>query len=95
MEKHFEPMVEAKPIDPNVRAVDVPRLTGQNAQIVCLMKQRGSIDARDAQAIGVWRLAARIGDIRGAGYVIESKINETTKLAVYSLVSEPQQKGAA
>jgi hypothetical protein len=60
-----------RPIDPNLPKSDLPRLTGQNAIVLDLLK-RGPITIHDVLPLGITRLSARIQDIEAAGYKIES-----------------------
>jgi len=61
--------VEAKPVDPNVRAVDVPRLTGQNGQVLNMLRA-GPVTCMDAIPLGILRLGARVHDLKALGYKI-------------------------
>jgi len=60
------------PVDPNVRPKDTPALTGQNAAILAMLKQ-GWVTPSDAMRIGCRRLAARVLDIRAAGYQVQDE----------------------
>lgn len=72
------------PVDPSVRPVDKPRLTGQNAQVLNRLRQ-GPLNAMQAHDMGIMRLAARILDVKRAGYQIESKW--VGSIAEYRLVN--------
>ena len=53
--------------DPSVHPTDVPRLTGQNATVLRLLRQ-GPVTIHTVRDLGITRLAARIGDLKRAGH---------------------------
>lgn len=66
-----EPFRDARPIDPNVRAEDVPRLTGQTAAIVERLKQ-GPATNMELAGLSL-KYTSRLSDARAAGYTIVCK----------------------
>ena len=75
---------DVPPVDPNAREQDRPALTGQNAEILALLRQ-GPVTITEAMAIGCTRLAARIHDLRAAGCVIDDAWMPGSRVKVYTL----------
>ena len=71
-----------QPVDPNVQPPDVPRLTGQNATVLEWLQSGERVTPRTAFERGVTRLAARIHDLKSAGYRVRSDI-DSSRCAVY------------
>ena len=61
------------PVDPNAREQDRPRLTGQNADLLARLKTGERVTPGDALSMGIQRLAARVLDLRQAGYDVRSE----------------------
>lgn len=67
----------------------------QNERVIAYMREHGSITQRDAMWLGIYRLSARIFDLRKAGYrvqsqweTVENKYGERATIARYSLAEE-------
>ena len=67
----------------------------QNERVLAYMREHGSITQRDAMWLGVYRLSARIFDLRKEGYkisslweTVENKHGERATIARYSLTEE-------
>ena len=67
----------------------------QNERVLAYMRERGSITQREAIWLGIYRLSARIFDLRKAGYrvqsqweTVENKHGERATIARYSLTEE-------
>jgi hypothetical protein len=69
--------------DSNVRRDDVMRLSGQTRQVAAALQRGERIGMEWADLHQVKRLAARIKDLRDAGWVIRSERDPATKCAVY------------
>ena len=52
---------------------DLPRLAGQNREVLRRLQAGERLTPIDAEAFGCHRLAARCHDIREAGYPVKSK----------------------
>lgn len=82
------PFGEVKPVDPHVRKQDVARLTKSNARLIEALRA-GPLTARGAMLAGLTdRLAARVHDLKEAGYGISDKWAGNVK--EYRLISEPK-----
>ena len=65
----FDPRPTAPlPCDPHVQQQDRPRLTGQNAEILFMLRQRPHTN--DELAAVARKYTSRISDLRAAGYTI-------------------------
>lgn len=71
----------------------------KRAKIIAFMKANGEISQRDAIYLGSYRLASQIFALKEQGYVIESNLREVenadgtkSRVAFYSLLSEPQRE---
>jgi hypothetical protein len=83
------------PSDPHVREQDRAALTGQNAAILAMLRKGPVTPAMALEQIGCHRLAARIRDLRKAGYAIDGEYTYGTRVMVYTLAQPAQAKGAA
>lgn len=68
----------------------------QTNKVLSLLREHHEITQRDAFSIGVYRLGARIYDLKRAGYLIASTPRRVhnadgseSTIAAYSLVGEP------
>lgn len=77
------PTPTPKPVDPNVRPQDIKHLTGQNAQLLDWLMDGERVTARTAYDRGMQRLAARVHDLRKAGYRVRDDYSAADKCAVY------------
>lgn len=59
------------PTDPNVRAADVKRLTGQNAAVLARLREGPATNAELA-AIAL-KYTSRVSDLRKAGFTVTEK----------------------
>jgi len=74
------------PADPNVHVADLPRLTGQNALVLDLLRAGDRLTPREAyEQHAITRLAARVYDLRRAGFDVKSDYDTKQKCAVYWL----------
>lgn len=64
------PLLDPPPVDPNVVPEDESRLAGQNAKVLGWLQNGERVTVRRAWGDGVQWLAARIHDLRAAGYAI-------------------------
>lgn len=78
-----QPQLFTPPADPNVRATDLPRLTGQNADLLAWLQAGERVTPRTAYERGITRLAARVHDLKAAGYDVKSDYDAGSKCAVY------------
>lgn len=60
------------PCDSHVNAKDVPRLGGQNADVLARLR-RGPVTNIELVHAGILRAAARVWDLKRAGYDIVSR----------------------
>lgn len=60
-----------QPCDPHADSCDVPRLTGQNAVILAML--RSGPQTNDELAAISRKYTSRVSDLRAAGYVIVAK----------------------
>lgn len=66
-------MIGANP-GPLFDAADEPRLKDQTRQVLRVLRERGSLTPREAlETVGTDRLAARIYELRQAGYKVSTK----------------------
>ena len=72
-------------------------MTTQTDDVLQLLKEGDVTPLKSWSEIGVYRLGARVFDLRRQGYVIDCKMRDYTttrgrkvKLSVYSLISEPK-----
>lgn len=82
-----EPFRDARPIDPNVHAEDVPRLTGQNAAILDRLRS-GPATNKELARLSL-KYTSRLSDARAAGYQIVCK-RLSGGLTEYRLVDNRQ-----
>lgn len=61
-------------------SVDHPRLTGQNAEVLRRLQAGERLTPMVALSFNCTRLAARILDVRAAGYAVESKRQGVTSV---------------
>ena len=59
-------------VNSSVSPIDAPRLSAQCAKVLEYLRNYGQITPAIARGMGINRLAARIGDLRKAGYAIET-----------------------
>lgn len=69
----------------------------QISKIVDYCRMFGSITQRQANMLGVYRLASRISDMKKIGYWIKAEMvqvtnsdNTTSRVARYTIVKEPE-----
>ena len=59
-------------VNSSVSAIDASRLSAQCLKVLMYLRNHGQITPAIARGMGINRLAARIGDLRKAGYAIET-----------------------
>lgn len=62
-----------KPVDPNVRKQDAPRLTSQNGVLAEALRNRWMTSEEARVEFGVQRLAARVQDLEECGFTVEAR----------------------
>lgn len=62
-----------RPADPNLPLFEQDRITGQNARVLDLLRD-GPLSSTAAIELGITRLAARVYDLRRAGYAITRRM---------------------
>lgn len=72
-----------RPVDPNVRAQDVPRLSAQCEQVLAWLRAGERLTATVVFPRGIQRLAGRVHDLRSAGYDVRSDYCKVQTCAVY------------
>lgn len=70
-------------VDPNLRATDLDRITGQNRVVLDVLLSGKRITPHKAQELGITRLAARIHDLKRHGVQVKRKYDTSRKCAVY------------
>ena len=60
------------PRDPNTAPIDLPRLSGQNAELLAMLR-RGCVTNRCMIERGMAKYTSRISDLRKAGYHITAE----------------------
>lgn len=74
-------------------------MTSQNQQLISLLKKRWVTPLMALERTSCMRLAARISDIKAAGYSVEDKwiTGKTTKrrFKAYRIVGEPEARKSA
>jgi len=73
------------PTDPNTHAVDIEPLTGQNLILAGMLRDGATVTPRQAYALGITRLAARVYDLRRYGFDIISDYDTALRCATYRL----------
>ncbi len=81
---------DPKPVDPNIRADDRDRLSTQcRVLLAALLRGERLTPLSASESYGVLRLAARVWDLRQAGYAVKSERDPVTKCEVYWLEIKP------
>jgi hypothetical protein len=80
------------PTDPNTRPVDVEPLTGQNKLLAERLSNGDKITPREAYALGITRLAARVYDLKRHGINVRSDYCARRRCAVYWLPLDPNEQ---
>ncbi len=92
------PVPEPTPpaVDPNIADLpdDPTRLSGQNGVVLGMLKAGERLTPQAAYCLGITRLAARIHDIRKAGYSVQSEYDTAAKCAVYWLEATGKNKNS-
>ena len=79
------------PVNSSVPATDVARLSAQCRVVLDVLRVYGKITPAQARGMGIHRLAARIGDLKKAGYAIEMTGMEN-KEAVYQITPAGRER---
>ena len=66
---------ELTPLDPTVHVDDYDRLTGQNREVLTMLRHGPKTNVEFVRA-GIYRYSARIYDLRQRGYKIETRRDE-------------------
>lgn len=74
------------PRDPNVATMEKPRLTGQNARILEMLKA-GPVTNDEIAKISR-KYTSRISDLRAKGYRISCSQDHATGISVYRLIEQ-------
>ena len=86
------PFPPAPVVDPGVRMSDVPRLSDQCELVLSWLKAGERIDQEIAASRArIWRLAARIHDLRAAGHAIRGETLPGEKFMTYWIESQEKQ----
>ena len=81
MDVHSDRLIPAAPerfsappvaVNSSVSPIDAPRLSAQCVKVLEYLRNYGQITPAIARGMGINRLAARVGDLRKAGYAIET-----------------------
>lgn len=63
------PPADLPPCDPNIDRADVPRVTGQNAAILALLREKREVPNYELAEIAL-KYSGRVSDLRKCGYDI-------------------------
>lgn len=82
----FDESERLKPTDPNVRPVDVPRLSAQCQAILDLLRDGPRTNTELVEV--AMKYTSRISDLRKAGYDIRAIERRSNGVTVYQLVEK-------